>query len=160
MWYKGGQTNERSISTGKGVSMSELKPCAFCGSKPDTAESAEGHNYVHCSSVTCILYTLKYVSVDRWNTRLSPKTDTPQPDSICQEEDGCPTEGAVLKKFWREHQSPAPVEDVGRLKTVNGELEDELHELDEKVQTLLDIIGNYEKVRKQMNKIAELHSGE
>jgi hypothetical protein len=27
-----------------------------------------------------------------------------EPDQICEESDGCPTEGAVLKRFWRAHQ--------------------------------------------------------
>lgn len=27
-----------------------------------------------------------------------------QPDSTCVESDGCPTEGAVLKRFWRQYQ--------------------------------------------------------
>lgn len=27
-----------------------------------------------------------------------------EPDHICEEADGCPTEGAVLKRFWRENQ--------------------------------------------------------
>lgn len=27
-----------------------------------------------------------------------------EPDAICLESDGCPTEGAVLKRFWRENQ--------------------------------------------------------
>ena len=27
-----------------------------------------------------------------------------EPDAICIESDGCPTEGAVLKRFWRENQ--------------------------------------------------------
>ena len=31
-----------------------------------------------------------------------------EPDAICLEYDGCPTEGAVLKRFWRENQ-PDPV---------------------------------------------------
>jgi hypothetical protein len=31
--------------------------------------------------------------------------DQPQPDSLCQEDDGCPTEVAVLKRFWRCHQA-------------------------------------------------------
>ena len=31
-----------------------------------------------------------------------------EPDAICLESDGCPTEGAVLKRFWRENQ-PDPV---------------------------------------------------
>jgi hypothetical protein len=30
-------------------------------------------------------------------------------DSPCQEADGCPTEGAVLKRFWRAHQQSQPV---------------------------------------------------
>lgn len=29
-------------------------------------------------------------------------------DRVCQEADGCPTEMAVLKRFWREHQTPSP----------------------------------------------------
>lgn len=28
-----------------------------------------------------------------------------EPDAICLESDGCPTEGAVLKRFWRENQT-------------------------------------------------------
>lgn len=31
-----------------------------------------------------------------------------EPDAICLESDGCPTEGAVLKRFWRENK-PDPV---------------------------------------------------
>ena len=31
-----------------------------------------------------------------------------EPDAVCTESDGCPTEGAVLKRFWRENQ-PDPV---------------------------------------------------
>lgn len=27
-----------------------------------------------------------------------------EPDAVCTESDGCPTEGAVLKRFWRENQ--------------------------------------------------------
>jgi len=27
-----------------------------------------------------------------------------QPDAVCLESDGCPTEGAVLKRFWRDNQ--------------------------------------------------------
>lgn len=27
-----------------------------------------------------------------------------EPDQICEESDGCPTEGAVLKRFWRANQ--------------------------------------------------------
>lgn len=27
-------------------------------------------------------------------------------DRVCQESDGCPTEMAVLKRFWRAHQKP------------------------------------------------------
>lgn len=27
-----------------------------------------------------------------------------EPDRICEESDGCPTEGAVLKRFWRANQ--------------------------------------------------------
>jgi len=26
-------------------------------------------------------------------------------DKVCVEDDGCPTETAVLKRFWREHQA-------------------------------------------------------
>jgi len=29
------------------------------------------------------------------------QTDTERPDSLCREDDGCPTEGAVLKRDWR-----------------------------------------------------------
>ena len=28
-----------------------------------------------------------------------------QGDRVCEEADGCPTETAVLKRFWREHQN-------------------------------------------------------
>ncbi len=36
-----------------------------------------------------------------------PKQEAVQPDSVCKEDDGCPTEKAVLQKFWRENQSKA-----------------------------------------------------
>lgn len=29
-------------------------------------------------------------------------------DRVCQEADGCPTERAVLQRFWREHQDTGP----------------------------------------------------
>ena len=31
-----------------------------------------------------------------------------QPDKVCIEDDGCPTEKAVLQRFWREHQKTKP----------------------------------------------------
>jgi len=31
-------------------------------------------------------------------------------DRVCQEEDGCPTELAVLQRFWRSKQSPSEPE--------------------------------------------------
>ena len=31
-----------------------------------------------------------------------------QPDKVCIENDGCPTEKAVLQRFWREHQKTKP----------------------------------------------------
>jgi hypothetical protein len=35
-----------------------------------------------------------------------PKAAAPdRGDGICQEADGCPTERAVLQRFWREHQA-------------------------------------------------------
>lgn len=30
-------------------------------------------------------------------------------DDVCQEADGCPTEMAVLKRFWRQHQKQFPI---------------------------------------------------
>ncbi len=36
-----------------------------------------------------------------------------QPDNGWQEEDGCPTEMAVLKRFWREKNAPVGVQTVG-----------------------------------------------
>ena len=32
-------------------------------------------------------------------------TDAERGDRVCEEADGCPTETAVLKRFWREHQN-------------------------------------------------------
>ena len=36
-------------------------------------------------------------------------------DKICHEDDGCPTELAVLKRFWREHQASTLPEEVANL---------------------------------------------
>jgi len=36
-------------------------------------------------------------------------------DAICVEDDGCPTEVAVLKRFWREHQSLPGLNDAERV---------------------------------------------
>ena len=36
-------------------------------------------------------------------------------DKICHEDDGCPTEVAVLKRFWREHQASNLLEEVTNL---------------------------------------------
>ena len=36
-------------------------------------------------------------------------------DKICHEDDGCPTEVAVLKRFWREQQASTLPEEVARL---------------------------------------------
>lgn len=35
-------------------------------------------------------------------------SETEASDRICQEADGCPTEMAVLKRFWRQHQKDSP----------------------------------------------------
>lgn len=42
-------------------------------------------------------------TIDSLRAELNAPND--QADSPCVEADGCPTEGAVLKRFWREHQS-------------------------------------------------------
>ena len=34
-----------------------------------------------------------------------PLDEVEQGDAVCQEDDGCPTEMAVLKRFWRSHQT-------------------------------------------------------
>ena len=36
-------------------------------------------------------------------------------DKICREDDGCPTEVAVLKRFWREKQASSLPEEVDNL---------------------------------------------
>lgn len=38
---------------------------------------------------------------------LGQEVGAEQADSCCAEDDGCPTEMAVLKRFWRQHSSPA-----------------------------------------------------
>lgn len=40
-----------------------------------------------------------------------------EPDSECKEADGCPTEGGVLKKFWREHQPDPKLCEFYQVKT-------------------------------------------
>ena len=37
-------------------------------------------------------------------TKPLPNPPEFEPDRICKEHDGCPTEGAVLKRFWRDNQ--------------------------------------------------------
>ena len=46
-----------------------------------------------------------------------PEQEQIQPDKVCIEDDGCPTEKAVLQQFWREHQKtqPEPVATVAEV---------------------------------------------
>ena len=37
-----------------------------------------------------------------------PEQEQRQKDMPCIEDDGCPTEKAVLQRFWRKHQQPEP----------------------------------------------------
>ena len=46
------------------------------------------------------------------------KQERPHPDSICQEDDGCPTEIAVLQRFWRENQQAQKQEPVGEVEQI------------------------------------------
>ena len=40
-----------------------------------------------------------------------PEQEQRQKDMPCIEDDGCPTEKAVLQRFWRKHQQPEPEPD-------------------------------------------------
>lgn len=58
-----------------------------------------------------------------------PKTEPePEPeksqDKPCVEDDGCPTEKAVLQRFWREHQAQPEREWVGLTDAEAMEIED------------------------------------
>lgn len=51
----------------------------------------------------------KLAAIESWNNRVEPSAKHQgepefQPDAVCLESDGCPTEGAVLKRFWRDNQ--------------------------------------------------------
>lgn len=41
-----------------------------------------------------------------WDGWQAAKESVEQPDSPCVEDDGCPTEKAVLQRYWRETQTP------------------------------------------------------
>lgn len=56
-------------------------------------------------------------SVDRAVNRMAEQPaqhERVQPDSECKEDDGCPTEKAVLQRFWRKAQQQEPVAWRGR----------------------------------------------
>lgn len=49
-----------------------------------------------------------------------PKPAQAAHDGVCQEADGCPTEMAVLKRFWRQHQKPEQAVGDGVVKDIRA----------------------------------------
>lgn len=48
-------------------------------------------------------------AIETLRARLAqPEPEREQGDMPCIEDDGCPTEKAVLQRFWRKHQQPEP----------------------------------------------------
>ena len=42
-----------------------------------------------------------HAEVERLNAELQSENTQPKPDGKCREDDGCPTENAVLRREWR-----------------------------------------------------------
>lgn len=107
--------------------LSVERQCKECGSKSlswhthskTTSGVAEGR--LRSNEVQCLFVlgcnecseTIMVVDADRVAGELNKVRailDNPvvesefEPDAVCTESDGCPTEGAVLKRFWRENQ--------------------------------------------------------
>ena len=91
---------------------SELLPCPFCGNKPSMFDGRiRGRNAawrVVCSKCQASLFpaTTKKQAIIDWNRRWAGAEETETLD--IKHDDGCPKEVAVLKRFWREHNSKPP----------------------------------------------------
>jgi hypothetical protein len=81
--------------------MSELnspeKLCRDCSLPMSAGDPA----YAHYTHVCRDLLKARCAELEQLQRRLQPETGG---DSVCQEPDGCPTELAVLKRFWRERR--------------------------------------------------------
>jgi|SRR6185369_3917891 len=77
-------------------------PCPFCGDKDIRFRFDTGGGWVaECGSCPCELrwFSDEQQARDIWNKRPVVPAET-EPQS-CTESDGCPTELAVLQRFWR-----------------------------------------------------------
>ena len=85
-----------------------------------------------------------------------PATQDSEPQS-CQEADGCPTEMAVLKRFWRSHQTAKILTDEEILKEIIKELEwiEDTHKLDRNEQMRWRVVGLKHKVIAILKKASE-----
>lgn len=65
-------------------------------------------------------------AIDVLKARLAPFEPEPEKsqDKPCVEDDGCPTEKAVLQRFWREHQAQPEQEPVGINKVIIDSIRD------------------------------------
>ena len=66
----------------------------------------------------------RITSTGRARSTGGAETPTDSGDRLCQEVDGCPTEKAVLQRFWRAHGGvwPAEVVDMRRSDAVTSDL--------------------------------------
>ncbi|MDB6454749.1 Lar family restriction alleviation protein [Falsirhodobacter sp. 20TX0035] len=117
----------------------EMLPCPFCGGPPDrlTLDEDDGkHNAggdviycKRCGASSHVEFGFKENLVDRWNTRTSPPPSAAPTDSEegpCVEDDGCPTEMAVLKRFWRKYhplfKDAAPTDNTALVEAAYSEV--------------------------------------
>lgn len=71
------------------------------------------YNEEHCRDIINSL-SVELRERKEFFARLNPAPATAEfePDAICKEEDGCPTENAVLKRFWREHHAQPVAKEI------------------------------------------------
>lgn len=100
--------------------MSDLLPCPFCPDGGDVQTPPALFGDVICRRCRAS------APQSTWNRRApAPATsDAENEPATVTHPDGCPTEKAVLERFWREHQSaPSDAEDAARYRWLRQDQE-------------------------------------